>query len=72
MASVNVCKNVSLTVDDKEKDVLQEAHDILENIRHQWFISDDGAWDNEEYWTLESSVKMLEEIFGCKSEKHSK
>lgn len=65
MANINVSKNVSLKVEQEEKEVLQKAHDILEDVRHQWFVSDDDAWDSEEYWTLESSVRMLKEVFGC-------
>lgn len=69
MANVNINKNVSLKVNDGEKDILQKAHDIIENLRHQWFVSDDDAWDYEEYWKLENTVEMLEEFFDCSKAK---
>lgn len=65
MANVNISKNILLTVEPEEKELLQKSHDILEKIRHQWFVSDDDAWDNEDYWELENAVKMLERLFGC-------
>ena len=72
MANINVSKNVSLKVESEEKEVLQKAHDILEDVRHQWFVADDDAWDDEDYWTLESSVRMLERLFGCTKDKKEK
>ena len=69
MANVNINKNVSLKVNDEEKDILQKSHDIIENLRHQWFVFDNDAWDYDEYWQLENTVKMLEEFFDCAKEK---
>ena len=36
---------------------------IIEKIRHAWFIEDDNAWDNEDYWEIDNTVKMLERLF---------
>lgn len=66
MANVCCTSNTSFSVDKDEKEVLQNAHDILEEMRHDWFIKDDNAWDNEEYWEIDNTVKMLERLFGCK------
>ena len=69
MANVNINKNVSLEVNDEEKEILQKTHDIIENLRHQWFVSDDNVWDYDEYWQLENTVEMLEEFFDCSKAK---
>ena len=66
MASVYCSSNVSFSVNDEEKKVLQKAHDILEDTRHQWNMRDDDAWDNEDYWELENATNMLEKLFKCK------
>lgn len=65
MANVNCSKAVSFSVNEEEKEVLQKAHDILETIRHGWYIRDDDAWDSDEYWEIENAVGMLEKQFGC-------
>lgn len=66
MANVYCASNTSFSVNKDEKEVLQKAHDILEEIRHDWFIKDAGAWDNEDYWEVDNTVKMLERLFECK------
>ena len=48
MANVCCASNVSFSVNKDEKEVLQRAHDIIEEIRHDWFVKDDDAWDNED------------------------
>lgn len=69
MANVYCESNVSFFINKEEQDVLQKSHDILEKLRHTWFVQDDNAWDNEDYWELENAVKVLEELFNCKKEK---
>lgn len=66
MANVYCTSNASFSVNEKEKEILQNAHDIIEKIRYDWFIKDDNAWDNEDYWEIDNFVKMLERLFQCK------
>lgn len=66
MASVYCESNVSFSVNEEEQNALQKAHDIIEKIRHDWYVRDDNAWDNEDYWELENAVNMLEKLFKCK------
>ena len=66
MANVCCTSNVSFSVNKDEKEVLQRAHDIIEEIRHDWFVKDDDAWDNEDYWEVDNAVKILETLFECK------
>lgn len=68
MANVYCSSRVSFSVSEDEKDILQKAHDIMEEIRHQWFLKDDNAWDNEDYWEIDNVVKSLENFFECKKE----
>ena len=63
MANVYCTSNVSFSINEKEKEILQNAHDIIEKIRHAWFVEDDDAWDNEDYWEIDNTVKMLERLF---------
>ena len=39
MANVCCTSNVSFSVNEDEKEVLQRAHDIIEGIKHDWFVS---------------------------------
>lgn len=66
MANVCCTSNVSFSVNEEEKETLQKAHDIIETIRHDWYIQDDNVWDNEDYYELENTVNMLENLFKCK------
>ncbi len=66
MANVCCASNVSFSVNKDEKEVLQRAHDIIEEIRHDWFVKDDDAWDNEDYWGIDNAVKILETLFSVK------
>ena len=66
MANVCCTSNVSFSVNKDEKEVLQRAHDIIEEIRHDWFVKDDDAWDNEDYWGIDNAVKILETLFSVK------
>ena len=66
MANVCCASNVSFSVNKDEKEVLQRAHDIIEEIRHDWFVKDDDAWDNEDYWEVDNAVKILETLFSVK------
>lgn len=66
MANVYCTNNAYFSVSKEEKEVLQKAHDIIEGIRHDWFIKDNDAWDNEDYWEIDNTVKMLERLFECK------
>ena len=64
MANVNISTDVSFYASDEEKEILTRARDILENLRHDWYMDDDNAWDDERYWELENTVKFLEKNFG--------
>ena len=66
MANVCCVSNVSFSVNKDEKEVLQRAHDIIEEIRYDWFVKDDDAWDNEDYWGIDNAVKILETLFSVK------
>ena len=68
MANVYCTNNVSFSVNEEEKEVLQKAHDIIDGVRHDWNIKDDSAWDNDNYWELENAVNMLERLFKCKKD----
>lgn len=68
MASVYCESNVSFSVDEGEKEILQKAHDIIKRVRLDWFVKDENAWDNEDYWEIDNTVKMLERLFGCKKD----
>ena len=70
MANVCCASNVSFSVNKDEKEVLQRAHDIIEEIRHDWFVKDENAWDNEDYWGIDNAVKILETLFECKKCEH--
>lgn len=63
MGNVYCTSNVSFSINEEEKEILQKAHDIIEKIRHDWFIKDDNAWDNEDYLEIDNIVKMLERLF---------
>ena len=65
MASVYCSTEVSFSVKEEEKEILQKAHNILEDIRHEWYVKDDNAWDSENYWEIENAVLMLENLFKC-------
>lgn len=65
MANVFCSSNISFSVNEEEKEILQKSHDILETIRHSWYMRDDNAWDDDRYWEIENAVEMLENIFGC-------
>lgn len=66
MANIYCIGDVSFSIDEDEKEILQKAYNIIEKIRYVWFIKDDNAWDNENYWEIENAVKMLERLFKCK------
>lgn len=66
MANVHCYSSTYFSVSDMEKEILQKAHDIMEEIRYGWFLKDDNAWDNEEYWEIDNTVKLLERLFTCK------
>ena len=66
MANVCCTSNVSFSVNEDEKEVLQREHDIIEGIKHDWFVKDENAWDNEDYWEVDNAVKILETLFSVK------
>ena len=65
MANVYCSTEVSFSVKEEEKEILQKAHDILGDIKHKWHIKDDNAWDSENYWEIDNAVLMLEKLFKC-------
>ena len=65
MANVYCSSSVSFSVKEEEQEVLQKSHNILADIRHEWNIRDDSAWDNEDYWELDNAILMLEKLFKC-------
>lgn len=65
MANVYCESNVSFSVNEEEKDILQKSHDVLESLKHSWYIKDDNAWDSDDYWELENAINMLEKLFKC-------
>lgn len=68
MANIYCSSSVSFSVSEEEKNILQKAHNIIEEIRHSWFLKDDDVWDNEDYWEIDNTVKLLERLFECKKE----
>lgn len=65
MVNVYYSKNVLFSVNEEEKDILQKTHDILNNMITEWCLQDDGATEDEDYWILYDSVKLLEKMFKC-------
>ena len=45
MSSISVSKDISFDITDEEKEILTKARDILEDMRHSWYMKDDDAWD---------------------------
>ena len=69
MASICINKDATFDTSEEERKTLKNARDILEEIRHEWFLKDDDAWDYEEYGELEAAVDALNDILnGCKGE----
>lgn len=68
MANVYCTKDISFSIREEEKEILQKAHNIIEEIRNNWFLQDNNAWDSEDYWEIDNTVKMLERLFECKKE----
>lgn len=69
MAGICINKDVTFDISEEERKTLKNARDILEEIRHEWFLKDDDAWDYEEYGELEAAVDALNDILnGCKGE----
>lgn len=62
MACIYINKDVSFDISEKERKTLKNARDILEKIRHEWFLKDADAWDYEEYGELEAAVDALNDI----------
>lgn len=68
MGNVYCTSKVFFLMNEEEKEILQKTHDIIEKIKHDWYIKDDDAWDNEEYWEIDNTVKTLEKLFKCKKD----
>lgn len=66
MADINISTNVSVTVSEEEQVILQKALNIMENVRHTWFLQSDDCWDSEYYCELEGGCSALQRIFNCK------
>ena len=66
MSSISVSKDISFDITDEEKEILTKARDILEDMRHSWYMKDDDAWGDERYWELENTVKFLKDTFDLK------
>lgn len=62
MASICINKDATFDISEEERKTLKNARDILEEIRHEWFLKDDDAWDYEEYGELEAAVDALNDI----------
>ena len=62
MAGICINKDAAFDISEEERKTLKNARDILEEIRHEWFLKDDDAWDYEEYGELEAAVDALNDI----------
>ena len=62
MAGICINKNATFDISEEERKTLKNARDILEEIRHEWFLKDDDAWDYEEYGEIEAAVDALNDI----------
>ena len=62
MAGICINKDATFDISEEERKTLKNARDILEEIRHEWFLKDDDAWDYEEYGELEAAVDALNDI----------
>lgn len=62
MAGIRINKDATFDISEEERKTLKNVRDILEEIRHEWFLKDDDAWDYEEYGELEAAVDALNDI----------
>lgn len=62
MAGICINKDAAFDISEEERKTLKNARDILEEIRREWFLKDDDAWDYEEYGELEAAVDALNDI----------
>lgn len=62
MAGICINKDVAFDISEEERKTLKNARDILEEIRYEWLLKDDDAWDYEEYGELEAAVDALNDI----------
>lgn len=62
MAGICINKDAAFDISEEERKTLKNARDILEEIRYEWFLKDDDAWDYEEYGELEAAVDALNDI----------
>lgn len=59
MSSVNINKDVSIELENDEKEVLIKSFDILKELRHELFVKDD---DSDEYWCIDGTLNGLRDI----------
>ena len=53
----------SITVTDEEHEILQKACNIVAEAKHQYFLQDDNAYDDERYWMMDSMLDAFKEVF---------
>lgn len=59
MSSVNINKDVSIELENDEKEVLIKSFDILKELRHELFVKDD---DSDKYWCIDGTMNGLRDI----------
>lgn len=59
----------SIRVTDEERETLQKACNIVAGLKHQWWLQDDNADDDERYWMMSTMLDSFKEVFeiteGC-------
>ena len=53
----------SIRVTDEEHDTLQKACNIVAGLKHQWWLQDDNADDDERYWMMSTMLDSFKEVF---------
>ena len=53
----------SIRVTDEERETLQKACNIVAGLKHQWWLQDDNADDDERYWMMSTMLDSFKEVF---------
>ena len=59
MSSINVSSNISIHLENDEKEILIKSFDILKDLRHELFLKND---DSDEYWCIDGTMNGLRDI----------
>lgn len=54
---------VSIRVTDEERETLQKACNIVAKLKHEWWLQDDNADDDERYWMMSTMLDSFKGVF---------